>query len=167
MNPAHIHLLLNHFPIIISIVAFVIFIIGFIKKNDTLTKTAFWLFIASAIFVIPVYLTGEPAENIVEKMPGVNGDLIENHEKGATWAIIYNVLLGLYSAVVLFLYHKKGKFDKKLMIITIVLCLFSISTIIVVGSSGGKIHHMELREGFNPNTFQDNAPYQEHKKDKD
>lgn len=38
MNLAHLHLLLNHFPIIGTIVAFGLFITSFVGKNDDLKR---------------------------------------------------------------------------------------------------------------------------------
>jgi hypothetical protein len=37
-------------------------------------------FVLTALLALPVYFTGEPAEKVVERLPGVTEPLIEEHE---------------------------------------------------------------------------------------
>ena len=39
MNAAHLHLVLNHFPVIGSAIAIFVLIIGILKKSDDIKKT--------------------------------------------------------------------------------------------------------------------------------
>lgn len=54
----------------------------------------------TAAAAVPTYLTGEPAEEAVEHLPGVVKDLIEIHEERALIALIvatFGGILGLAS----------------------------------------------------------------------
>ena len=58
MNQAHLHLLLNHLPILGALFGLLILAGGFLLKYDTVKRTALGLFVLSAILAIPAYLTG-------------------------------------------------------------------------------------------------------------
>jgi hypothetical protein len=49
MNDAHLHLVVNHFPIIGTIFGLGILVTGMIVKNNTLKNTAYVLFATAAI----------------------------------------------------------------------------------------------------------------------
>ncbi len=72
MNQAHFHLILNHLPILGILFGLIILTGGFLTKNAAVKRTALGMFVLSAIFAIPAYLTGEGAEEVVENLPGVN-----------------------------------------------------------------------------------------------
>jgi len=69
--------------------------------------------IASAILVImailafPVFLTGEPAEESVEKLPGVLDSMIELHEDAANIAIWLMGLTGLLALIAIIMNRQK------------------------------------------------------------
>ncbi len=50
MNEAHLHLVVNHFPIIGTILGLGILVVGLLLKNNSVKNTAFFLFIVAAIF---------------------------------------------------------------------------------------------------------------------
>ena len=66
MDASHIHLLLNHFPILGTLIASGILLWGIYQKNHAIKMLAAALLVAMALIAIPVYLTGEPAEETFE-----------------------------------------------------------------------------------------------------
>jgi hypothetical protein len=78
---------------------------GFWRKSDDLKKASLVACILSALVIVPVFLTGEPAESQVEHFPGVSEALIEAHETVAKITLILVELLGVASLGVLFLLH--------------------------------------------------------------
>lgn len=146
MNPAHLHLLLNHFPIILLIVGFVILLIGLIIKNKTLKITALVIFICGSLITIPTYLSGENAEDVVEKLPEVKKEYIENHEKqGKIFAILF-YSLGIISLVGIWGGAKDKKFTSWFNILILLFAAFSIFFAINTGATGGEIRHSEIRK---------------------
>ncbi|MEO0332049.1 MAG: hypothetical protein AAF223_10235, partial [Bacteroidota bacterium] len=67
MNDAQIHLALNHFPIIGTLFGTVLLGIGVFGKNKSLLNTGLIILILMTLITIPVYLSGEGAEEIVEE----------------------------------------------------------------------------------------------------
>jgi uncharacterized membrane protein len=72
MSTTHIHLLLNHFPILGTFIGCLFLAWGFFKKNNSLKTAAAVLLTVISLISVPVYLTGEPAEEAIEKLPGIS-----------------------------------------------------------------------------------------------
>ena len=147
MNDAHLHLAVNHLPIIIPIAAVVVLVAGFILKSEVVKRVSYFLFLVAAICTMPAFATGEGAEEVAEGLPGVTEHLIHEHEEKAEGFAILNYLLGLISLVGIWASWKQKQFAKW---IAIVVFLFAIVVIIKgreVGTSGGEIRHTEIRKG--------------------
>ena len=76
MDATHLHLLLNHFPIIGTLLGVGVMLYGYVTSSDQVKKVALWTWALMALIAIPVYLTGEPAEEAVEGLAGVSESLI-------------------------------------------------------------------------------------------
>ena len=94
MSDAHLHLVVNHFPIIGTILALGILLAGILLKNISVKNTAYVLFIVAAIFAIFSMQTGEGAEEMVEDMPNIGKRIIHEHEEIAEKLAIVLYLLG-------------------------------------------------------------------------
>lgn len=81
MNAPHLHLLLNHVPVLGSAFGLGLLAFALWRKSDELKKTAFGVFVIAALLAVPGYLSGEPAEEGVESLPGVFKAIIKeaNH----------------------------------------------------------------------------------------
>jgi len=147
MNSTHIHLLLNHFPVIGTLIGSGLLLWGIVKKQDQVKTIAAAILVLMALLAIPVYLTGEPAEESVEKLPGVMESMIEMHEDAATIAIWLMGLAGLAALLSLFLHWQKKSFSKTAFSITFVLALICFAAMARTGYYGGQIRHTEIRTG--------------------
>lgn len=145
MNPTHIHLTLTHFPIIGTFLAVGILLYGIISKNEGVKKVAFAIFIAMAILTIPVFLTGEEAEESVEHLAGVSHDLIEEHEEIAEKAIWLMGLLAALAILSFYTMSKKLKSSTLFAKITLFISILTFVMFAIVGNHGGEIRHSEIR----------------------
>lgn len=145
MDATHLHLILTHFPIVGTIIGIGIMAYGLFSKNDAIKKVALVTFVLMAILTIPVFLTGEEAEETVENIEGVSEQLIENHEELASIAIWFMGLLGVLSLVTIFAIFKKWAFAKIISIITLIVSLGTFGLFAQVGNTGGEIRHSEIR----------------------
>ncbi|CAM4237450.1 hypothetical protein [Flavobacterium terrigena] len=149
MNDAHLHLLINHFPIIGLFFGFLILLFGMIKKNATLKSTAYIIFISCMIMGKISMMTGDKAEHSVEEMAGFSHDYIHEHEEAAELFMKPLYILGLVSIFGLVALSKKRENEKFVSICAMliaVICLFLSKN---VGTSGGEIRHTEIRENTN------------------
>jgi uncharacterized membrane protein len=145
MNDAHLHLAVNHFPIIISFVGFGILVIGLFLKNNSVKNTAYVLFIVAAVFAFASMFTGEGAEELVEDMPSIGKKIIHEHEELAEKLALVLYATGIFSLLSLYTFVKKNKFAKTVSYVTLTLSLASCILAIGVGTSGGEIRHTEIR----------------------
>lgn len=81
MNPAHLHIVLNHIPVVGIPFGTGLLIWGFLRKSQEVKTTALLVFVAIALVTIPTYLSGKAAEDLVEHLPGVSENLIEDHNR--------------------------------------------------------------------------------------
>jgi len=156
MNDAHLHLLVNHFPIIGTIFGLGILIAGIIFKNNAVKNTAFVVLMVSAIFGFASMSTGEGAEELVEDMPTVGKKIIHNHEELAEKFILVLYITGAFALLSLIATVKKHSKAQLFTWITLLLSIVSVVLVKEVGTSGGEIRHTEIRA--NADTTQATAP---------
>lgn len=145
MNDAHQHMLVNHFPIIGTILGLGILIAGLLLKNNSVKNTAYALFVIAAIFGAFSMATGDGAEELVEDMPNIGHQIIHEHEEIAEKFILVMYATGIFSLLSIFTSVKKHKWAKICSFLTL---LFAITASILaksVGTSGGEIRHTEIR----------------------
>jgi Ca2+/Na+ antiporter len=145
MDATHAHLLLNHVPILGSIFGVVLLIVGMVLKNKTLEITGLSTILLAALFTIPVYLTGEEAEHVVEHLKGVSEFQLEEHEEHAELSLWLMVASGLFALMTIASYKMAPQRTKLSRIITLAITLFGFITLIPLANHGGKIMHQELR----------------------
>lgn len=146
MNLAHLHLIINHLPIVGIPVALLFLAHGIWKGNSSSKRFALLIMFLISIVVLPVYLTGEPAEDMVENLPGVTKSLIGAHEEAAEVSLILTLLTGASAIVALVLQRdeRKGKISSYATLSVAVVALLSL---MYTGNLGGKIRHTEIRDG--------------------
>src|SRR6266404_1693927 len=96
MSAAHVHLLLNHIPILGSIFGLLLLSYGMLRRSDEIKKTSLGAFVITALLTIPVY-AGNGAAGIVRSLPGVSDAIIRQHDQAATMTIIAIEILGAVS----------------------------------------------------------------------
>lgn len=154
MNDAHLHMIVNHFPIIGTIFGLGILITGVLLKNNSVKNTAYVLFVVSAIFAAFSIGTGDGAEDIAEKLPGVTKQIIHEHEELAEKLAILLYILGLVSIGGIFLNIKNHAKAKLVSIIAIIVGIVAVFFAVEVGTSGGEVRHTEIRTNVAQNTPQ-------------
>jgi len=146
MDATHLHLVLSHFPIVGTILGIGILAYGKFFKNIEIQKVALATFVLMAILTIPVFLSGEEAEETVEQIAGISEQLVENHEELAEKAIWLMGLLGVLSLINLFSIVRNYSFAKSITIATFITSIATFGIFAQVGNLGGQIRHSEIRK---------------------
>lgn len=149
MNDAHLHMLVNHFPIIGLFFGFLILLFGIIKDNATLKSTAYIIFIFCMIMGKVSMMTGDKAEHAVEDLTGFSHDYIHEHEEAAELFMKPLYVLGLFSIFGLFSVVKKRGNQKIVSFCVLLIAAISLFLSKGVGTTGGEIRHTEIRENTN------------------
>ena len=102
-TPTHLHLLLNHFPVIGFMIGLAIFVMAMIARSEHLRITGLVVLVLISIIAIPTYITGNAAGEaicgIAANLPGNCTDgtprfLIDQHEGAALIGLAWMVLTG-------------------------------------------------------------------------
>ena len=152
MSQVHLHLLITHLPVFGSILGALVLLYGLYTKSQPTRNAACFVFIISAIGASIAYITGEGAEETVEKIPGVSKNLIDQHEDAAVYALISLIVLGVLSMLSFVLNRFKTSWVRPVAIIIFVLSLVSFGLAAWTGYLGGQIRHTEISAGAVPDT---------------
>lgn len=147
MNNAHIHLMVNHFPMLFPVAGILLFMAGYLLKSDITKRMAYFIFICGALLTIPAFISGEGAEEVLEQIPGVTEQSMHNHEEFAEKFALLSYLLGGISLTGLWLNYKKHGSSGLISIVTLLLAIAVLIVAKLTGTSGGEIRHSEIRSG--------------------
>lgn len=143
MTPAHLHLILNHFPIVGTLLGTIILALALVRRGDRgiwLAGTVLLAISAAAAGV--ANLTGEPAEEQIEDMTGVNEDAIGVHEDRADIATVYAVLLGIGAVAGYVIGGKRA--GRMGLVVPLAASVVGSGLMAWTGAAGGEIRHPEV-----------------------
>lgn len=146
MEQVHWHLLLNHYPIVATLIAAILLVAGLVSKNKALRRSALIIMVSSALITIPVFLTGEGAEEVVEHIEGITHDIIHEHEEMGEKAMWVVQVMGALALISLLLMRRKHALEKIVTIITLLASLAAFGLMARTSQTGSHIRHSEIRE---------------------
>jgi uncharacterized membrane protein len=145
MTWQHAHLLMNHVPVIGTVIAVATFIIATLVRSREAQRAALWIALLVALSAGPAYLSGSQAEDLVEKLPGVARSAIHQHEESALQSLITVGVLGVLAAAGLLASRRGRRLPAWIATVTILVGLASAVLFGVTANLGGRIHRPELR----------------------
>jgi uncharacterized membrane protein len=158
VNLAHLHLILNHFPVVGSVIVALLLAFALQRRSDDVGRAALLLAALIGVMAIITYFTGEPAEELVERLPDVSKAAIEEHEDAALVATIVVGALGALSIVALYLHRGAHALSRRMTGSAFALSLVACAVMGYTALLGGQVRHSEIR-GSTPGTV---APNDEH-----
>jgi uncharacterized membrane protein len=150
MNQAHLHLLLNHLPVIGIILGLPLLAAALLRQNGELQRASLAFVLLVALLAVPAYLTGEPAEKVIEHLPGVSEALIKAHEEAAEIAFIAALLAGAAALGGLVYARVRQALPRWVVGAVFLLALASAGLMGWAANLGGQIRHPEIRTGYTP-----------------
>jgi glucan phosphoethanolaminetransferase (alkaline phosphatase superfamily) len=142
---AHIHLALNHVPVIGLLIVLLLLAVARLRASIELTRVSYGLLVLLAAAAVIVYLTGEPAEELIENLPGFSEALVEEHEEVALIATIGTGVLGLVALVGLMRFRppriEPAWYGRGVLL----LALLMGGVMMWTANLGGQIRHSEIR----------------------
>lgn len=144
-NWAHIHLMINHFPVIGILGAQVLLIYGLARRKHDMAVFSLGVFTFLAVITVAVYFTGHGAEDVVKNLPGVTEVFIDRHEEAAEFAMILMVILGIGGAIGLFFELKSGSVPVWIMVAILLISVATAIMVTITANLGGQIRHTEIR----------------------
>ena len=146
MNSAQVHLAPTHLPVVLTLAGTIIVIISLIIKNISVTRVGLYVLIAAGLAALPVYFSGEGAEEMVENIPGVSEAIIEEHEDIAKLSLIAIMITAVAGMIGLMSFITQ-RFGKPIYIGVLLLSFIATGLLAQTAHLGGQIRHSEIRSG--------------------
>src|ERR1019366_10775432 len=109
ITPVHLHLLLNHLPVVGIIASVMLLLYAMARKNAELKRAALIACVLTGISAYATDYTGDDAEAVAKHIPGVNREAIEQHADAGDTAMDVSLVLGAIALMGLILaWRKKG-----------------------------------------------------------
>jgi len=143
MNWPHIHLMLNHIPVLGTVFGLALLGWGTLRRNDSLQRAGLATFVVVALAAIAVYLTGEPSEDVVERLVGTAEPAIELHEGAALASLVGVELLGVIALAGLVL--ARASWHVTLTRAALLVSIVTAGLLARAANLGGQIRHAEVR----------------------
>lgn len=153
-NWAHIHIMLNHIPIIGVPIIAILLLVAFIRNDRSLSILAHWLLVAISAICTIVYLTGYGAHKELHEL-GLDHKIMLPHHEFSIWALASVLALGAWSIHYNYqLKRNHHQFNFKRMIsISLIGALLTSILLSITANMGAKINHPEIREEGFPKSF--------------
>src|SRR6266850_1177695 len=144
---AHLHLLLNHFPTIGTILGLGLLLLSFVRRNDHLKKVSLEVFFLIGLATLLVYESGVAAEAALKGQAGVSAAAILAHEDAALLAFMIMELTAAFAWLGLWQYRRIGRPSRGTVYTVLVLSVVTVALMTVAANLGGGIRHPEILGG--------------------
>ena len=146
MSLVHLHLLLNHVPVIGTVFVLFVLLLALWRRSSELGRLAFGSLVVIGFLSAVVFLTGEPAEEAVENLAGVSEGVIHLHEDAAAMSLVLAGVLGVLSIGLLW-WYQRTEIPRSVLGAAVVAVLALTGTMGWTANLGGQIRHTEIRAG--------------------
>ena len=147
-NVAHLHIAINHIPVILIPTALVILAVGVWRRSEAVFRTGIVVAWAGVAFGLATYFTGDAAADLVmavEKAQEKTLDpIVGEHDASAGWALGSAVLVTVAGV---WAWRRKG-LGREVTVPLLVLTALSSAILGRTALLGGRIRHPEARAGF-------------------
>jgi hypothetical protein len=146
MNAVHIHLLLNHVPVIGTFIAVLLLGYALLRRSQALVRAGLGMLVLVALAAGVVYVTGEPAEELVEGLAGTSMPILERHEEAALVAVLLLGLAALFAFAILLVFRRRESgIPWRFATAAFLFALLPAAAMGYVANLGGQIRHPEIR----------------------
>jgi uncharacterized membrane protein len=145
MDFPHLHLLLNHIPIVGTIVGVGLFLVSFFVKTDDVRRSALVVLVVMALLTIPAFMTGVGAQEKMVADASVSNALIQRHEGAAELAVWFMEITGALAVVALWQSVRRASPARWNTSAILFFSLVTVGLMARTGNTGGEIRHEEIR----------------------
>jgi hypothetical protein len=144
MNGAHLHLLVNHIPVLWLPLAVAFLVWALLRDDPRMIRYGFAALVVVGAFTALAYFTGEPAEHIAEHMTGVSRRLIHEHEEAAELASVITGAVGLAALIFLLAFRRAVRIPRWSGTLLVLAGAVAFALMARAANLGGLIRHPEI-----------------------
>lgn len=143
-TPAHLHLLVNHVPILGAGFTLLLLAWGLARRSREVIRLALWLTLPLALAGFLADQTGDAAKHELRNAPWVERTLVHEHEERADAAV---VVLYLTAASAVFALWRMRRHPDERWPAGLTTMILAVATLLAAwtGLAGGVIRHDEIR----------------------
>jgi uncharacterized membrane protein len=98
MSWPYVHLLINHFPVVLSVAALAVAVLALILNRRGLWLTTMGTLTAAGVVVYPVFFSGNQADHALRDPWYIHAGTIDAHDAAALWALWVILIAGAFAA---------------------------------------------------------------------
>jgi hypothetical protein len=152
MTLVHIHLLLNHWPIIGAFIALGLFVIALAANSDDLKQASLAFFVFLALLAIPTYMSGDVANEVLKANEPLPKELVATHQGAAMLAMVFMEITGFAALTGLWRFSRMSRpapvpVARWNSAAVLILAIVTVGLMTAVGNTGGAIRHPEILSG--------------------
>jgi hypothetical protein len=144
MALSHLHLVLNHVPVIGSVVALGLLLLALVRSSADLRRAGLEVFFLVALFTLPVYLSGVGAQREVADHPEVSIAVVRAHHDAALLASVFMLLTGLAAWIGLWQTRRIARPAPGVLGAVLLLAIVTLALMGRAANLGGQIQHPEI-----------------------
>lgn len=150
MDWPHLHLALNHVPVLGTAFLLLLLLTACWRRSDELLRLALGWQVGLTILAVPIKFTGDFANEAMGDSLASEQSLVQRHEQSADQATTGIFLAGVAAAVTLILGRKGRPLPVWGVRTTLALIVVTQGLMLRTASDGGKIRHPEIRSAGPP-----------------
>jgi hypothetical protein len=146
MNWMHVHLALNHVPVLGPAFVALFYTAALVAKHRRAQRFCLWVLVALCVVTIPIKFTGDFAMEEASQRADVDPRFVNAHEETADQATTGAFLLGIAAAAALVVSRGGRAVPKWAHAAVLLLAAATFLLMARAANSGGVIRHPELRD---------------------
>jgi len=144
MSGVHIHLLVNHAPILGALFALALLVASFMFAPDVLRRTALVVLVGVGLAGAAANYSGEPAEDAIRGFPGVQRAVIHEHEELGEKSFLLGAVVGVLALGALIRW-RRVPVPKSVTLGALAGAAVVSGMMAYTGLLGGRVRHTEVR----------------------
>lgn len=144
MTLAHLHLVLNHVPVIGSLIALGVLLLALVRRSPDLRRAGLEIFSVAGLLTLPVYLSGVGAQREIADGTGAAVEMIRAHHDAALAGSLAMLVSGMLAWVGLWQTRRTGRPAPGVLAAVLLLGAAALALMGRAANAGALIRHPEV-----------------------
>ena len=144
MALSHLHLVLNHVPVIGAVIAFGVLLLALVRRSDDLRRAGLEVFVLVGLLTLPAYLSGLGAQREIAKHPEVAVAVVRAHHDAALLGSIFMLLTVMVAWIGLWQTRRITRPARGVFGAVVLLAVVTLALMGRAANLGGQIRHPEV-----------------------
>ncbi|MDP2315349.1 MAG: hypothetical protein Q8P41_20800 [Pseudomonadota bacterium] len=154
MNAAHLHLVVNHAPVLAFLFALPLLAYAAVRRDDGTWRSAVFLLVLGGAGALVAWRSGEPAEEFLEDRLQISEARVEEHEERAEIATVIAVAGAVLAPLA---YWRRRRHERLAIGATLAVALAGAGAMVWTANAGGAIRHPEELDIGSPRRGEEGA----------